>query len=361
MTSEDYVISKGEVLSSLFIAALLEDHGIESQFVNLSEVVPATVTETDQASYDAIAKAMAERVLACEDRVPVITGYFGSVHGGLLDTIDRGYTDLCAALVAVGLNATELQVWKEVDGIYTADPRKVPTAQLIAMITPAEASELTYFGSEVIHPFTMEQCVRKQIPIRVKNVMKPRGNGTVIFGGRDPYAAGRPYHKRNSSAYSVIQRQQRPTAVTVKGRMTVLNIYSNKKALSHGFLAKIFATLDKWRLSVDLISTSEVNVSMALHSKSASRSGGGESEAALYDNDLDGAVKDLEELGEVDRKGGMAIICLVGREMRNMIGIAGKMFSTLGDHDVNIEMISQGTCSSHPDECSHSSNDMYLF
>src|ERR1700761_1228646 len=105
--------------------------------------------------------------------LPRSLGFFGSVPGSLLTSIGRGYTDLAAALIAVGLDAEELQVWKEVDGIFTADPRKVKNARLLNIITPEEASELTYYGSEVIHPFTMEQVIRAQIPIRIKNVMNP--------------------------------------------------------------------------------------------------------------------------------------------------------------------------------------------
>ena len=104
-----------------------------------------------------MAKAIAERIEACGRRVPVVTGFFGPVPGSLLTQIGRGYTDLCSALLAAGLGASELQIWKEVDGIFTADPRKVPTARLIPVISPDEAAELTYYGSEVVHPFTMEQ------------------------------------------------------------------------------------------------------------------------------------------------------------------------------------------------------------
>ena len=103
----------------------------------------------NQAFYTSLAKAIAEEVLKCGGGIPVVTGYFGVVPGSLLSAIGRGYTDLCAALLAVGLGAEELQIWKEVDGIFTADPRKVPTARLLSSITPEEAAELTFFGSEV--------------------------------------------------------------------------------------------------------------------------------------------------------------------------------------------------------------------
>ncbi|EHL01683.1 putative aspartokinase [Glarea lozoyensis 74030] len=214
--SKDRIISFGEKLSCRFIAALLQDRGVESEYVDL------------------------------------------------------GYTDLCAALVAVGINADELQVWKEVDGIFTADPSKVPTARLLATITPSEAAELTFYGSEVIHHLTMDQVIHATPPIRIriKNVKNPRGEGTIVLP--DP------------------------------------------------------------KLSpIDLISTSEVHVSMAIHS------------ANISAEELRKTTAELELCGEVSVLHDMAILSLVGAEMKNMIGIAGRMFSTLGEHNVNIEMISQ--------------------
>lgn len=235
----------------------------------------------------------------------------------------------------MGLDADELQVWKEVDGIFTADPRKVPTARLIPMITPEEAAELTYYGSEVIHPFTMEQVIRARIPIRIKNVENPAGEGTIIFPdtisrkGEDTPSEV-PRHVRFGPADpALVQRSKRPTAVTIKNSIVVLNIHSNRKSLAHGFLADIFSTLDKWRLSVDLISTSEVHVSMALHSE-------------VREHDLREAIEELRKYGTVDVIRDLTILSLVGKQMRHMVGIAGRMFSTLAESNVNIEMISQG-------------------
>ena len=348
--SKDKIVSKGEKLSCRFVTALLRDRGVHSQYVDLSEVIKTRdEIVLDQIFYQDLAAALGREIEACGERVPVVTGYFGMVAGGLLEKVGRGYTDLCAALVAVGIHAKELQVWKEVDGIFTADPRKVPTARLLPTITPAEAAELTFYGSEVIHPFTMEQVIRARIPIRIKNVINPRGNGTVIYPDSsaelDPATPGhdpRLFRVRSSSVLSQHQRPKRPTAVTIKHRILVINVHSNKRSLSHGFFAKIFSTLDKWRLSVDLISTSEVHVSMALHSDSEIVSGVGEDEKKIVDADLRGAIDDLKCYGTVDLIDGMAILSLVGKQMKNMVGIAGKMFSTLGENNVNIEMISQG-------------------
>lgn len=186
--------------------------------------------------------------------------------GSLLAQIGRGYTDLCAALCAVGLSASELQVWKEVDGIFTADPRKVPSARLVPVITPDEAAELTYYGSEVIHPFTMEQVIRAKIPIRIKNVENPNGEGTIIYPdaafprGLDTEAPEKEMVESEKGKVELGMADRMPTAVTIKDQIVVLNIHSNRKTISHGFLARIFGTLDRAGVVVDLISTSEVHV-----------------------------------------------------------------------------------------------------
>jgi aspartate kinase len=344
------IISVGEKLSSMFVASLLQDRGIDAEYVDLENVVSTKGgTELDTFFYEVLANNLAEKVHACGNKVPVLTGFFGHVPGGLLSRIGRGYTDLCAALVAVGLRAQELQVWKEVDGIFTADPRKVSTAELIPSITPAEASELTFYGSEVIHPFTMEQLVRASIPIRIKNVMNPRGKGTVIYPdvpsdcesdspASSPHSCGYRMRRRNRR----ILRPQRPTAVTTKRNIIVVNVHSNKRSIAYNFYAVLFSTLKKWRLSVDVISTSEVHISIALHSESLMLDGDGEHDMQIVDEDLRGAIEELSQIGTVDIMTGMAILSLVGKEMKNMVGIAGKMFSTLGDNNINIEMISQG-------------------
>jgi len=352
---EDKIVSKGEKLSARYMAALLEDRGMPAQFVDLSDVIRPSSNgihkALDEKFYKDLVVALAQEVLACGDKVPVITGYFGSVPGGILSSIGRGYTDLCAALVAVGIKAAELQVWKEVDGIFTADPRKVPTARLLPSVTPSEAAELTFYGSEVIHPFTMEQVIRARIPIRIKNVMNPRNSGTLIFPDaideidvRAPLKDPKLFRTRSSSTFSKLQRPKRPTAVTIKHDIVVLNVHSNKRTRAHGFLMKIFSILDKWHLSVDLISSSEVHVSMALHSESALLSGGGEDEYRIQDQDLNGAIIELGSLGTIDIVPDMAIVSLVGKQLKNLVGISGKFFSVLGENNINIEMISQGMC-----------------
>ena len=181
----------------------------------------------------------------------------------------------------------------------------------------------------------MEQVIQARIPIRIKNVENPTGRGTIIFpdtlsrkGEETPHPV--PRHVRNHSPDFKLQPQsQRPTAVTTKNSIVVFNVHSNRKSLSHGFLAGIFSVLDKHQLCVDLISTSEVHVSMAL-------------QADARDVAVKDAVEDLKRYGSVDVIRNLTILSLVGKQMKHMIGIAGKMFSTLAMAKVNIEMISQG-------------------
>ncbi|KAI8255760.1 Aspartate kinase FUB3 [Colletotrichum sp. SAR11_239] len=331
--SKDRCISFGEKLSCRFMAALLKDLGVAAEYVDLSDAFHYDASSRlDQSFYQEAATVLRKKISACEDRVPVVTGFFGNVPGSLIDgDIGRGYTDLCAALCAVGLKADELQVWKEVDGIFTADPTKVPTARLLHSITPSEAAELTFYGSEVIHHLTMDQVIHASppIPIRIKNVKNPRGVGTIVIP--DPIlTAGHQIQRSKPSDPSLIQKPKRPTAVTIKDKISVINVHSNKRSISHGFFARVFSILDKNQISVDLISTSEVHVSMAIHA--------GNSEGGSFDR----ARKELEDCGDVSVLHDMAILSLVGAEMKNMIGIAGRMFSTLGEHNVNLEMISQG-------------------
>ncbi|KAF4616568.1 hypothetical protein D9613_008733 [Agrocybe pediades] len=349
--SRDNIIGMGEKLACKFMTAVLRDQGVDAEYVSLEDIVPAYEGEINpekalpQDFYDTLAVALGERLKDCGNRVPVVTGFFGPVPGSLLRQVGRGYTDLCSALLAVGLGASELQIWKEVDGIFTADPRKVPTARLISVITPDEAAELTYYGSEVVHPFTMEQAIRRKIPIRIKNVENPRGGGTVIYPDPEtelctevslsnPIPEPASFKTLESlSSYSLEeahhQHKRLPTAVTIKENVVVLNVHSNRKSVSHGFLAGIFGTLDRFGVVVDLISTSEVHVSMAIGDN-------------LPRKVLDRLVKDLKNNGSVSVHHDMTILSLVGKQMRNSVGIAGLMFTTLAKGNVNIEMISQG-------------------
>ncbi|EJT99402.1 aspartate kinase [Dacryopinax primogenitus] len=338
--SKDSIVGVGERLACKLVAAALQDRGVDAEFVSLENIVPSSLHELsdygertvrlEQPFYDAVASAVAERISQCGRRVPVVTGFFGPVPNSLLTQIGRGYTDLLAALLAAGLHpeTSELQIWKEVDGIFTADPRKVPTARLLEVIYPEEAKELTYYGSEVVHPFVMDQVMRMAIPIRIKNIENPQGSGTII----SPSLPSPPSSPGAGAPPGAPRRL--PTAVTIKDNIIILNVASTgRKTSTHGFLASIFGILDRWGVTVDLVSTSEVHVSMALEDFTAG-SGGKRMRDRL--------VHELSKIGHVTLSPGMAILSLVGSQMRHMVGISGRMFTTLAEGNINIEMISQG-------------------
>lgn len=322
------IISLGEKLSCKIFAAKLQSEGLPAVFVNLERVIDRHFSETqlDHHFYSYLKerlKAILSEHLR-DKKIPVVTGFFGNVPGGLLNAVGRGYTDFTASLIAAGCGAAEFQIWKEVDGIYTADPNKVPGARVLRSITPAEAAELTFYGAEVIHPFTMEQAISAQIPIRIKNTFNPTFEGTLIHPTVETEG---------------LSSQKRPTAVTVKHNVTVINVASNRKSLAHGFLANMFSIFDRHGIALDLISTSEVNVSLVV---------------SLGDKDLKilpTVLLELQTLGKVTDScsfaswvqsihtilsklqvttiSNLAIVSLVGQQMKSLVGIAGKMFSAL--------------------------------
>jgi len=307
--SMDVIISTGEKLSARIFTSTLISHGTDASFINLGNVVDKPFHGIDQRFCAYLQKTLAKLVKDCGAKVPVVTGFMGFVPHGIIHSIGRGYTDFTAALIATGIRAKELQIWKEVNGIYTADPKKVSTAKVLTRITPAEASELTYFGSEVIHPFTMEQVTNANIPVRIKNTFEPDLRGTII----------KPLGKSGSE-------KKGATAVTVKRDIVIVNIQSNRMMMAYGFMSKIFDIFNRYEIVIDLVSTSEVSVSLSLDNT----------------QNLEQAIRDLKLLGAVSIRKGMAILSLVGEGMRNSVGTAGKMFSNLAEQGINIEVISQG-------------------
>lgn len=347
--TEDMVVSVGEKLSCLLMVALLQARGTQAVCIDLGEIVSfsSTAISLNPQFYRDLACAIRVKVLALDSKaIPVLTGFFGKVPGGLLKQVGRGYTDLCAAIVAVGLQAIELQIWKEFDGIFTADPQKVSQARLLDTVTPAEAAELSFCSSGVIHPFTMDHLILASIPVRIKSVRSPSIKGTAICPDLADICSGNNssslFRNRSTSSF-LCSLPNQPTAVTTKSQITVLNVRSKKRTRAHGFLASIFSILDQNGLSVDLIASSEVHISMAIHSEKASlatvhdRYG-----VQIQDEALKHTTASLKALGEVSIVPNQAIIFLIGRQLRGTKGISGRFLSTLGEYNINIEMISQG-------------------
>lgn len=251
----------------------------------------------------------------------------------LLQTVGRGYSDLCAAMCAVAVGAEELQIWKEVDGIFTADPRKVPSARLLSTVTAEEATELTYYGSEVIHPLTMDQIRDACIPLRLKNVFKPSGHGTIIYPSASNTSPTTPISPASTSSdasenyspaitplssfmlkngyHGAQQERRKPTAVTVKDDILLINVVCNRNTKSQGFLTQVFDRLERNKIPADLVATSERHVSLAVQSPA--------DPGALLR-----LKEELERFGHVAVTPNMAIVTVVGHKMRNMTGVSSK-------------------------------------
>lgn len=346
----DKVISTGERLACFFISAALRDRGIASEPIDFSDIVPSTIHSTmDQSFYDSLSGIMAKRISRCQSTVPVVTGFFGPIDRGLLTQVGRGYTDFCASMISVGLRAQELQIWKEVEGIFTADPSKVPAAKMLPVISSEEASELTFHGSEVIHYAAMRLAMRARVPMRIKNVLNPQAPGTLVvdnWKGVSPSPVLSPSisraAERDSLPYTYDGVHRAPIAITSKNKILLINIRSAERLKAHSFLASIFSVFDKWNLSIHLVCTSEVQVSMALHSEVSLITGNEEDDSGPVRQDLKSAITQLQEYGDIELLHNRTIISLVGKQVRQTLGVTGQMFSTLSENRIKIEMIAHG-------------------
>jgi aspartate kinase len=238
-------------------------------------------------------------------KVPVIQGFVGSTRKGITSTIGRGGSDYTAAIVGAALEAYDIQIWTDVDGIMTADPRVVPEARRVRVISFDEAAELAYFGARVLHPATILPAVRRKIPVHVLNSFKPDLEGTLITAEALPCA-------------------NPVKSIACKKGITIVNIASTRMLMAHGFLRVIFEIFDRFRVPVDVVSTSEVSVSLTVDDTSS-----------LWD-----IVTELKKVGEVSVEGGKAIVCCVGDNLRNTSGVLHLLASAV--RDVNVLMISQG-------------------
>jgi len=177
--------------------------------------------------------------------IPVLGGFIGRAPDGSTTTLGRGGSDYSAALVGAGIGAAEIQIWTDVDGMLTADPRVVNNAEVVPHLSFAEAAELAYFGAKVLHPSTIFPAVARNIPVRILNSQRPEAKGTLITA--DAPSAGRPF-----------------AALACKRHITILDITSTRMLMAHGFLRRVFEVFDRYETAVDVVTTSEVSVSVTI-------------------------------------------------------------------------------------------------
>jgi aspartate kinase len=307
LRTSDLIVSFGERLSSVMVTAAFAERGLHSVHIDAREVI-LTDDHYSKAAPDeaAIERALREKVLplASAERVPVMGGFIGSCNG-ITTTLGRGGSDYTAALVGGGLHAGAIEIWTDVDGIMTTDPRICPDALRVRTISFEEAAELAYFGAKVLHPATILPAVQKNIPVYVLNSRNAANEGTRITATPPPCAS--PFK-----------------SIAAKKKLTIVDIVASRMLLAHGFLKMVFDIFDKHKCAIDMVSTSEVSISITVDSREA----------------LPAICEELGRIADVKYESGKALICLVGEDIRGQSGIAAQVFAAVSH--VNIRMISQG-------------------
>ena len=308
---QDAVVSYGEILSSTLMAAVLNQRGVEARQVDARCCIITDDEHTSAAPlmHETFARTENElRPVINSGVVPVLGGFIGATLQGTTTTLGRGGSDYTAALIGAALKAEEIQIWTDVTGVLTADPRVVPEAQTIERLSYIEAAELAYFGAKVLHPKTIQPAIENSIPVRICNSRMPQESGTLVG----------PQSETTSRTIK---------AIAHKTGVTTVQISSARMLGAYGFLRALFEVFERHRTVVDVVTTSEVSVSLSLDDAGA----------------LPGIVEELQQLGTVGIEKGRAIICVVGEGLRGTPGIAARVFSTISD--INVSLISQGASS----------------
>ncbi len=308
---QDAVVSFGETLSSTLLAAVLNQRDIEARQVDARRCI---ITDDE---HTCATPLMSESTTHTQNElrpvleagiVPVLGGFIGATTQGATTTLGRGGSDYTAALIGSLIGVTEIQIWTDVTGVLTADPRVVPHAHTVGHLSYGEAAELAYFGAKVLHPKTIHPAIVHAIPVRICNSRMPEAQGTVV----GPLTDTTPRTIK---------------AIAHKTGVTVIQISSLRMLGAYGFLRALFEVFDRHRTVVDVVTTSEVSVSLSLDEAGA----------------LPSIVEELEQLGTVKVEKRQAIICVVGEGLRGTPGVAARAFSTITD--INVSLISQGASS----------------
>ena len=306
--SVDAISAYGERLSSLIVTQAFRFHGLEAEHVDSREVIVTDHRHTHAAPLlDVTYQRIRERVppLVARGAVVVMGGFIGATEDGVTTTLGRGGSDFSASIVGAGVPAKEIQIWTDVDGMLTCDPRICDGGHRVKTISFAEAAELAYFGAKVLHPATVVPAIEKNIPVLILNSRRPQVEGTRIVN-------------------ETVHTENVAKSIACKRDITLLNIVSSRMLMAHGFLRRIFEVFDRHQTPVDMVATSEVSVSLTIDNARKLRE----------------ICEDLVEFAEVSVERGQAIVCLVGENIRHTPGVARRVFGALDR--VNVRMISQG-------------------
>jgi aspartate kinase len=308
--SLDQLVSYGERCSVRIMAARLNQIGVPAQAFDAWDVGICTTSDFGDAK---LRPECEEKIRHAFERiddqvVAVVTGFIGHDEKKRITTLGRGGSDLSATALGAALSVDEIQVWKDVDGILSGDPRVVPNAMPVSDVSYEEASELAYFGAQVLHPIAMQPAMKHNVPVRVKNSYNPSAVGTII---------------RNEK-----ESDKLVTAITYKKNIKLMDIHSTQMLGAYGFLAKVFGEFEKHKLSVDVLASSEVSVSLTLDKKQKT-------------DEIQALMKDLESCAEVELREGKSILTLIA-DVERSSEVLATVFRVFSSQDITVEMMSQG-------------------
>lgn len=309
--TRDYLVSFGERLSVRMMAAYLIATGTEACFYDAWDI--GFVSDSNFMSaelldevWQNIPQHLTPYAQGKQKAIPIITGFIAKDKHGYITTLGRGGSDLTATMIGAAMKVEEIQTWKDVDGILTADPRTVKEAKPVSVVTYDEASELAYFGAQVLHPRSMNPCRKTGTPVRVKNSYNLESVGSLIV---EKHTEKRPP----------------VTAITSKKGVTLIDIVSTRMLGQSGFLAHVFNQFLKWNISIDVIATSEVSVSLTVNNE----------------KEIKGLKADLEQYASIDIKNEKSIVTIIC-DVTHSSSILKSAFSALDKEKINVQMISQG-------------------
>jgi aspartate kinase len=306
--TSDLVVSFGERLSSRIVSAAFDQRGLNGTHVDARTCIITDSNYGRAAPQEpAIEAKLTEHLLPLIEagKTPVMGGFIGSNMEGITTTLGRGGSDYTAALVGGGLHAGAIEIWTDVNGIMTTDPRICPGALRVKTISFEEAAELAYFGAKVLHPATILPAVQKSIPVWVLNSRNAENEGTKITAVAPPCKS--PFK-----------------SIAAKKKLTIIDIVASRMLMTHGYLKAVFDVFDKYKCVIDMVSTSEVSISLSVDSNER----------------LPEICEELSKIADVKMEGSKALICMVGEDIRGHNGIAGQVFTAISH--VNVRMISQG-------------------
>jgi aspartokinase/homoserine dehydrogenase 1 len=317
----DRLVSFGERLSSVVLTAYLEELGVNAQQVDADRII---VTDGVFGNASPDLERTRQRVAGClkplVDRgcLPVVTGFFGATTEGLTTTLGRGGSDFSASILGYALDASEVWIWTDVDGVMTADPRLVPDARTIEFISYSEATELAYFGAKVIHPKTMYPAEEGRVPVRIKNTFSPDDSGTLISTETDSNAPAKAIASISGLA-----------VITVEGR-GLIDVSS--------VTMRIFEAVGRTGANVYMISQASSQHSVSFVVDGTARDAVLAALVGEFEQDLD-----RKRVLSLSSQNDAAIVAVVGAGMKGTPGVAGKVFGTMGSKGINIVAIAQGS------------------